>query len=262
MSKHILEINFDEIKYNLYEILAVPNDCSESKIKKAYRKLIIKFHPDKNNIIDEEIYNHLTLANQILTNCDLRSKYDEWLKNCNQNNEFYDLKKNYKSSKDKVFNYESKDEAKLSFHEKNKLLNDKHGYDPNFESKPILSKYKDKQNELGIKFEYEKVKNEKDFNSKFSKKKNEEINCQEIIKSQNEITEFNDSNFGFDYSSVENYDLLYTDDKTQGDNFSSLDNAFLLQPKIEFKEDDIDVKIHEYKKQSKDLSALKSFNKN
>ena len=80
MSKHILEINFDEIKYNLYEILAVPNDCCESKIKKAYRKLIIKFHPDKNNLIDEEIYNHLTLANQIITNCDLRSKYDEWLK--------------------------------------------------------------------------------------------------------------------------------------------------------------------------------------
>ena len=79
MSKHFIEINFEQLKFNLYELLGVSSDSSEKKIKKSYRKLIIKFHPDKNNILDEEVYNHLTIANQVLTNPELRKKYDEWI---------------------------------------------------------------------------------------------------------------------------------------------------------------------------------------
>ena len=67
MSNHNIEINFDTLKYNLYDILGVKSDASKKKIKKAFRTLILKFHPDKNNIDDEDIYNHLTLANEILT---------------------------------------------------------------------------------------------------------------------------------------------------------------------------------------------------
>lgn len=32
----------------LYEYLGIPEDASEKQIKKAYRKLMLRFHPDRN----------------------------------------------------------------------------------------------------------------------------------------------------------------------------------------------------------------------
>ena len=80
MSRHNIQINFSDLKFNLYELLNVPTNSPKNKIKKAYRNLVIQFHPDKNTNVEEEIYYHLTLANQILTSDVLRKKYDTWLK--------------------------------------------------------------------------------------------------------------------------------------------------------------------------------------
>ena len=76
MSK--VEIDFNNLKYNLYEILNIPTNSDDVKIKKNFMKIIKNFHPDKNSELEEEIYYHIILANQILLNKESRKKYDEF----------------------------------------------------------------------------------------------------------------------------------------------------------------------------------------
>lgn len=262
MSKHTIEINFDELRFNLYDLLNVSSDASEKRIKKQYRKLIMKFHPDKNNEIDEEIYNHLTIANQVLTNDELRAKYDGWLKSFGEESLDHDnLKQNYeKQSVELKNNFPSMpSEAKILYHEKVEKLNMKHGLNQDWNKESTMLKYEKKKEELKkiLNVTGEKIKNKKEFNNKFDEFLTENKN-QQIIKSVNnqQIMEYNGDLVGDEYLSVTNYNLLYSDDNVQTDNYSSLDRAFMLQPKIEFEEKDVSEKMKEYKNLSQDLSKL------
>lgn len=78
---------------NLYEILNVATDCSRRDIKKAYRKLVKKFHPDK---VDgnAEIFEMVTNAYNILVNESSRKEYDrDYLTSRQSEYSFVDLKK-------------------------------------------------------------------------------------------------------------------------------------------------------------------------
>lgn len=258
MSKHFIEINFEQLKFNLYELLAVPTDAPEKKIKKSYRKLIIKFHPDKNNLIDEEIYNHLTLANQILTDPKLREKYDEWLKSSLEESAGHEtLKHNFKNSNKVNYIPTMPDEARQSYYDKHNKLNEKHGIS-RFNEESTIDKYSKKKMEMdeGI-FIDNNIKNKKEFDNYFENIKSDNNN-QQIIRStaKEEIMEYNGEILGDKYLSVLNYDLLYSNDNVQSTNYSSLDRAFKLQPKIDFKEVNITEKMKEYKNMSDDLSNL------
>ena len=59
---------------NLYEILGVEKDSTDTDIKKAYRKLAIKHHPDKGG--DEETFKKISHAYGILSDTDKRKQYD------------------------------------------------------------------------------------------------------------------------------------------------------------------------------------------
>ena len=260
MSKHTVEINFDELKFNLYDLLAVSPDATEKKIKKAYRKLIIKFHPDKDNLVDEEIYNHLTIANQVLTNDDLRKKYDNWLNSFGDDNPGHkDLKQNFEDSVSQIKCHfpSMPSEAKVSYFEKAENLNNKHGVNNDF-NQNTMEKYNAKKKELeqDIEFENLNIKNKNDFDNKFNTVKEDREICQDIIKSNGQIMEFNQQSVGDEYLSITNYSLLYSEDSIQGNKYSSLDNAFKLQPKMEFVEEDIEKKMKDYKNFSNDLSTL------
>ncbi|KAI0300680.1 X-domain of DnaJ-containing-domain-containing protein [Multifurca ochricompacta] len=63
-----------------YELLGVPVDATTDDIKKAYRRLAIKYHPDKNRDDPnaEERFKAIAIAYQTLSDPQLRHKYNEF----------------------------------------------------------------------------------------------------------------------------------------------------------------------------------------
>jgi len=67
-------------KRDYYEVLSVGRDATESEIKKSYRKLALKYHPDKNpgNKEAEELFKEASEAYAVLSDAKKRRIYDQY----------------------------------------------------------------------------------------------------------------------------------------------------------------------------------------
>lgn len=66
-------------KRDYYEVLGVSRDATPDQIKKAYRKLAMKYHPDVNKAPDaEEKFKEINEAYEVLSDEKKRAQYDQF----------------------------------------------------------------------------------------------------------------------------------------------------------------------------------------
>jgi len=252
-----VKLDFDELPYDLFQLLELPEDCSTKDVKKAYKKAILKYHPDKNPEADEEYFSWVSLANKILSNPEHKELYLEW--------------KNWKDDHERLRNLQNSKvnvNTSKTYKEFEEELNMKHGYktvdEQPLDPQDLSRKLNDMKNSRD-KLVIPKVKitdmNDAVNNLKKNDKKLKE-NDQDIIKYSGELTTLPSSS---KYGSLDNYGKLYGEnEKVVTDKVTSFNEAFNLVPYQDYVEDNesLEDKIKRYENETSNLKKLSKKSKN
>lgn len=86
-----------------YKILEVDKNASQADIKKAYRKLARKYHPDvnPNDAESKRKFQEINEANEVLSDAEKRKKYDKYGKNWQHSDAFDEAGRQYQGSQHK-----------------------------------------------------------------------------------------------------------------------------------------------------------------
>lgn len=246
-------IDFKTLKFNLYDVLGISQDASDTKIRKAFKNLILNFHPDKNNNTEEEIYYHIIYANQILTNSENRKKYNDYLNKLQ--NTYCDLKESFINNHPTEGEQPlTKEKACIDFAVKSKKINEKHFNNFN-ENDTTMNAYTKLLNERKSQIEIpeEHIQTPEDFNKIFESRslKNNYSNTQIIPVPESINQNYVSLDVAFNNLYIEN-------DGLNSESFSNLNAAFQIQPinMQNFKEVDIKKAFELYKNQTNILYSI------
>ena len=81
---------------SLYDTLEISENASESEIKKAYRKLARKYHPDVNKSAEaEEKFKEINAAYEVLSDKEKKAQYDQFGDSMFGGQNFHDFSRNH-----------------------------------------------------------------------------------------------------------------------------------------------------------------------
>ena len=122
---------------NYYKILEVNRDATNDQIKKSYRKLALKWHPDKNpnKELADKKFKEITEAYQVLSDSNKRASYDKFGRSDVSNNTnpfdiFNQMFKNDPFFNNNMFNdpFFGNNMFNDSFFNNNNMFNSKDGF--------------------------------------------------------------------------------------------------------------------------------------
>ena len=241
------DIQFHQLEFNLYELLNLSVDCSIEDVKKRFKKLVKKFHPDKISELEEKLYYNITIAHHILSNQQTKDKYNTWLLKSNMNHG--SLKNNFKEDSLNIKQYfpKTQDEAKVEFIKTNEYLKNRHG-DYTEDNRNMSSIYKDKEKSRRNIPEIlkEDFNDMKDFNKKFSERKVNCVFCNTLVKRETNIVPFQFKSQN--YAELKDIDNVYMKDDT-------INYAFSLIPVdiIDYDKNNTSQLINEYNNNTKNI---------
>lgn len=221
------KLKIEKFGFDYYKILSVDRDTNINDIKKKYRKLLAKYHPDKyKNLpekerhLKEKQFQLIQMAGKVLTDEDTKKMYDLEQKTIksksfiNQKNSFEDFIKLQQSG----MSEEGKKRAQLEFESEMHKLNKARGFDP--------SKMDEKLDKNALSREIDNIKAQRDadlieleqrnlfegrsfnpseFNKLFEKNKKKQEKAEKKKKEKGELVRFGEEFTAFNDNGVENF---------------------------------------------------------
>ncbi len=240
---------------NLYDVLDVSNDATLSEIKKAYRLLVKKYHPDKPDG-DEDMFDLITDAYNVLSKPESRQEYDNLYKLSQQSGKDHSSLKaqamNYYDAQQTSVTKKSKEELSSDFKKAMNEMDMKHSYqrgkdDLALNKKETMRRLMDREMEREqeeIELSHEKIFDNGRFNLNMFNAAWDAVHKgpTDLVPHSGNPDAWNslDSQEG-QYSSINNYNDLYVEDTNHvgldGQNYSHVD--FDMGAKKRLSKDDL-----------------------
>ncbi|AYV79768.1 MAG: DnaJ domain protein [Faunusvirus sp.] len=271
MSSVIVKI--EEIaQLDLYPILHVKSNATIKDIKKNYKKLILRYHPDKGHKKNPVKFERVKQAFTILSNEDLRKKYDALHQLYSKPiSEISELKDDFKKFNQKKLSAEEQALNELDFKAKWDQLNNQHKYDPENRGVIPLDDMANQYNKLQYERDSLKVEfdnsytfdtskfNTIDFNTKFNEYCNTKYGADStVLTTHNTNATALVGNFaGLDQQNLyteQAADALHSKSSSLNDAFT-LPSAHVMNTQIDKKS--VKDRLKEYEQQTQQFKSMK-----